>query len=25
MIKTPKIFSCPLGFLSLGIPRYILW
>ncbi len=24
MIKTPKIFFCPLGFLSLGIPRYIL-
>ncbi len=24
MIKTPIIFFCPLGFLSLGIPRYIL-
>jgi hypothetical protein len=24
MIKTPKIFFCSLGFLSLGIPRYIL-
>ena len=24
MIKTPKILFCPLGFLLLGIPRYIL-
>jgi hypothetical protein len=24
MIKSPKIFYCPFGFFSLGIPRYIL-
>jgi hypothetical protein len=23
MIKSPKIFYCPFGFFSLGIPRYI--